>query len=225
MILTHQCSYCGALYQEEGIPNESDKCIGCRFPEFQGFRKIPRLSRDIIITEKIDGTNGVIYISETGKIFAGSKERWLWGEYQPEIHNDNHGFARWVKENKEELKKLGAGFHFGEWWGSGIQRGYGLLKGDKRFSLFNTGRWVENATPPLQDEKQQYCPSCCHVVPILYNGEFEQTAILVALDELAMKGSIAAPGFLKPEGIVIYHTAGNLYFKKTIENDEKYKGK
>jgi hypothetical protein len=27
------------------------------------------------------------------------------------------------------------------------------------------------------------------------------------------------------EGIVIYHTAGNLYFKKTIENDEKYKGK
>jgi len=28
---------------------------------------------------------------------------------------------------------------------------------------------------------------------------------------------------MNPEGIVIYHTAGNLYFKKTIENDKKGK--
>jgi hypothetical protein len=36
-------------------------------------------------------------------------------------------------------------------------------------------------------------------------------------------GSRVAPGFMNPEGIVIYHTAGNYYFKKTIENDEKGK--
>jgi len=45
------------------------------------------------------------------------------------------------------------------------------------------------------------------------------------IEYLKANGSIAAPGFMKPEGIIIYHTAGNLYFKKTIENDEKYKGK
>ena len=52
-------------------------------PEFKEFKKIPRLSREIIITEKIDGTNGLIYIDEELNIFAGSKNRWL------DDHNDN----------------------------------------------------------------------------------------------------------------------------------------
>jgi hypothetical protein len=34
-----------------------------------------------------------------------------------------------------------------------------------------------------------------------------------------MTGSLAAPGFLKPEGVVVYHTAGNTLFKATIEDD------
>ena len=33
-------------------------------PGFVEFRKIPRLNRDIIITEKIDGTNASIVIEE-----------------------------------------------------------------------------------------------------------------------------------------------------------------
>ena len=37
-------------------------------------------------------------------------------------------------------------------------------------------------------------------------------------------GSLAAPGFMKPEGVVIYHTAANIMFKKTFKNDEKGKG-
>ena len=90
------------------------------FPEFKGFKKIARLSRDNIITEKIDGTNGVIFIDENNNIFAGSKNIWL-GD-----HTDNHGFWHWVMDNKEELLKLGKGYHYGEWWGKGIQRGYGL---------------------------------------------------------------------------------------------------
>jgi hypothetical protein len=31
---------------------------------FEGFPKMARLSRDIIISEKIDGTNACVYISE-----------------------------------------------------------------------------------------------------------------------------------------------------------------
>jgi hypothetical protein len=39
-----------------------------------------------------------------------------------------------------------------------------------------------------------------------------------------MGGSKAAPGFMKPEGIVAFHVAGNIAFKKTIEKDEEPKG-
>ena len=189
------------------------------YPEFKTFAKISRLSRDIVITEKIDGTNGLIYIDENNNIFAGSRNRWL------DEHTDNHGFYHWVMDEKEELLKLGKGYHYGEWWGNGIQRGYDLPKGEKRFSLFNTGKWIksniEEVLPP--DTKLQYCPSCCYVVPVLYTGLFDTTVICGALTTLKFYGSKASPGFLKPEGIVIYHKQANVYFKKTIENDEKGK--
>ena len=47
------------------------------FPDFEPFVKIARLSREIIITEKIDGTNAQVFIDEAGNIFAGSRTRWL----------------------------------------------------------------------------------------------------------------------------------------------------
>ena len=71
--------------------------------DFLEFRKIPRLSRTVVITEKIDGTNGCIYIGEDGDFLVGSRTRWITPE------TDNHGFARWCVENKEELLKLGPG--------------------------------------------------------------------------------------------------------------------
>ena len=185
--------------------------------EFKPFNKIARLSRECIVTEKIDGTNAQICITEDGEFLVGSRSRWITPE------NDNFGFARWAYENKDELLKLGVGSHFGEWWGSGIQRGYGLVKGDKRFSLFNVGRWVKfNGNPELKD-KQEYCPDCCDVVPILYEGIFDTLIINGALLTLKEKGSLASPNFMKPEGVVIYHTASRSLFKKTIEKDESPK--
>jgi len=175
--------------------------------EFKEFPKIPRLSRECIITEKIDGTNASIFIGENGEFLVGSRTKWITPD------NDNYGFAKWSYDNKEELLKLGQGHHFGEWWGQGIQRKYGLS--EKRFSLFNTSRWG------IESER----PSCCHVVPILYNGIFETGAAESQIKLLKQFGSIAAPGYMNPEGIVIYHVAGNLMFKKTIERDESPKGK
>lgn len=183
------------------------------FPEFRGFPKIYRYSRDCIITEKIDGTNGVIYIDEQNNIFAGSRSRFLWGSIQDEIHNDNHGFAQWVKANKEELMKLGIGYHYGEYWGCGIQRGYGIK--EKRFSLFNVSRWRDDTVRP----------KCCSIVPILFEGAFTTEHIHQALDGLRQYGSKASPSFMKPEGIVIYHTQSNYLFKKTFENDDVGKEK
>jgi len=186
--------------------------------EFIEFKKIPRLNRECVISEKIDGTNGVIYIGEDDEFLVGSRSRWI------DEHTDNHNFWHWAIDNREELLKLGTGVHYGEWWGSGIQRGYDLPKGEKRFSLFNTGRWVKDYNQPLL-EKQEYCPECCYVVPILWTGIFNTFGIEETLKELKETGSVASKGFMQPEGIVIYHKQGNLYFKKTIEKDEEWKGK
>jgi len=175
---------------------------------FEPFTKIARLSREIVITEKIDGTNAQVCISDDGlTLQAGSRTRWLEPGKQ-----DNHGFAGWVEANKDELLKLGPGRHFGEWWGAGIQRRYGLT--EKRFSLFNVHRWGDDATRPV----------CCHVVPTIYRGIFSDEGISGALQALQSAGSFAAPGFLDPEGIVIFHTAGGYLFKKTIKDDEVPKG-
>jgi len=182
-----------------------------KFPEFIGYKKIPRYSRECIISEKIDGTNGCILIDENGNIFAGSHKQWLWGSVQEEIHRNNHGFAQWVKANKEELMKLGKGIHYGEFWGQGIQRNYGLT--EKRFSLFNVSKWSDDSIRP----------ACCRVVPVLFTGMFTTENIERTLIELKEKGSQAEPNFMKPEGIVIFHIKSGHLYKKTIENDEKPK--
>lgn len=198
-------------------------------PEFQKFPKIPRLYRDIIITEKIDGTNAQVFVLDSGEVLAGSRNRFLSPD-QP----DNYGFRAWVEEHTEELQQLGPGRHFGEWWGQGINRDYGL--NEKRFSLFNVSRWLteENCEFINLTEKSGLPPNCCHVVPVLYVGPWELDVILAwgeepravqdVLYQLQANGSKAAPGFMQPEGIVIYHTHGNCCFKVTLENDEKPKG-
>jgi hypothetical protein len=55
-------------------------------------------------------------------------------------------------------------------------------------------------------------------------GPFEQEYIDSEVAGLLAVGSVAAPGFKDPEGVVVYHTAANLYFKVTCKNDEKPKG-
>ncbi|WP_201783496.1 RNA ligase family protein [Herpetosiphon geysericola] len=45
--------------------------------EFVAFPKIARLARQVIVTEKIDGTNTCILINQQGEIRAGSRSRWI----------------------------------------------------------------------------------------------------------------------------------------------------
>lgn len=209
--------------------------------DFKEFPKMSRLSREMIITEKIDGTNASIFIQNRDleplvddsngnmvnipdphilsvvngyTIRAGSRTRWITPS------DDNYGFGRWVYENREELIKLEEGHHFGEWWGNGIQRSYGLPKGEKRFSLFNVSRWKIDS---YKEAGFQAPPRCCHIVPILYQGMFNTDVAQEITNQLAANGSYAAPGFKNPEGIVVWHTAGNFGFKKTIHKDELHK--
>jgi hypothetical protein len=175
--------------------------------EFLPFPKIARLNRQCTITEKIDGTNAQVHVDEDGVVTAGSRTRWITPK------EDNFGFAAWVHKNEDDLRKLGPGSHFGEWWGSGIQRGYGLQKGEKRFSLFNAARWSDPAERP----------ACCGVVPVLHQGTFATLEIENCLAFLRSDGSVAAPGFMKPEGIIIWHDAARQMFKVTLEKDEEPK--
>ena len=193
--------------------------------DFQEFPKMARLSRNMIVTEKLDGTNAQIVVVEDGTVLAGSRTRWITPS------DDNFGFAAWVEAHRDELLTLGPGRHFGEWWGAGIQRGYGLK--EKRFSLFNATRWaahdqtlqsVPSLDPRAAPKWQERPPACCGVVPVLIQGQFSTEAVGHALDILRERGSYAAPGFMKPEGLVVFHTAGNVGFKKTLEKDEVPKG-
>lgn len=163
--------------------------------KFIAWPKIPRVeNRKEFYTEKIDGTNACVIITEDGEFACQSRSRIITPD------DDNFGFAAWAYANKEELMKLGEGHHFGEWWGAGIQRGYGLT--EKRFSLFNTKRWgLHNPNTP----------SCVHVVPTI-----EATTVEEAKQKLIEHGSIAAPGFMDVEGVVVYEYQTNAYWKAII---------
>lgn len=62
------------------------------------------------------------------------------------------------------------------------------------------------------------------MVPVLWEGMFNTAWIDQQLTILKLNGSQASPGYMNPEGIVIYHKAGNVLFKKTIEKDSEWKG-
>jgi hypothetical protein len=182
-----------------------------------------------VVTEKIDGTNGAVGIVETPGVNAVAEGAcWvpkIWGDGGYLVYaqsrsriitpqQDNFGFARWVWDNAQALAgSLGEGVHFGEWWGSGIGRrqGYGLPKGERRFSLFNTNRWGNTIFMR---------PMNLRVVPVLYEGPFSEAAILMELMGLRHRGSYAAPGFNNPEGVVVYHKHADAMFKVTLEGDE-----
>lgn len=193
--------------------------------EFQEWPKTPRLLRNITITEKLDGTNAAIGIApmdretaeEDPSVFAYVRgpEGWV-GVYAqsrtrlitPGKSTDNYGFAGWVQSHADELVRvLGEGLHYGEWWGSGIQRKYGMA--EKWFSLFNTSRYAELDTDINLS-----------VVPVLYEGPNDTAEVEMALHKLHVGGSVAAPGFMNPEGICVYQAASRQISKVTLDKND-----
>lgn len=177
-------------------------------PEFKKWPSTPRLFREVVITEKIDGTNGCIIISEDGsEVWAQSRSKLI----TPDA--DNFGFAHWVASNAGALADtLGPGYHYGEWWGKGVQRGYGLK--ERRFSLFNTSRWFTEQVSQVDG---------LDVVPVIYVGPFCEWEVENALEQLLISGSLASPGYQSPEGVVIWHRDANQLFKVTLEDENVHK--
>lgn len=179
---------------------------------FKAWPKIPRLENEVYhITEKIDGTNAAIIIQNKIEM-----ERGVWS-YTPMIEfngvgvwaqsrtrlitpeEDNFGFAKWVQENAEQLiQDLGEGYHFGEWWGQGINRGYGL--DHKRFSLFN----------PTKHS------AICYNIPEILTTDIMPDEETIK-NMLRINGSYVVPGYMRPEGLVVYAEKAKTYWKVIID--------
>lgn len=196
--------------------------------QFEAFPKIPRYRREVALTEKIDGTNAAVVLRPMSDAQVDSPlpiytyaclvdqhgtdlgAYGLWAQSRNGFikpAKDNYGFAKWVQDNAEDLKTLGPGAHFGEWWGYGIQRGYGQAQ--KNFSLFNVNRWGEGRQTP---------PACYRVVPLL--GYFTPDQINTQVERLLLFGSAAAPGYMRPEGVIVWHSQSKQYYKILLENDD-----
>jgi len=208
---------------------------------FQAWPKIGRINKNVVITEKIDGTNAAIGVRElvdgsdpvrsfeTG-VFCGADGGYYAVRAQSRKRiitpqSDNFGFASWVFDNAATLAGfLGEGLHFGEWWGAGIQRTYGMER--KHFSLFNTHRWGE----AIVHAPQEIIDLGVDVVPVLgiWGGNDIGRGLRQVVDDLERTGSCASlraerKPFERPEGVVTYWTATNTLMKYLIENPDQPK--
>lgn len=190
-------------------------------PPFEKFRKIPRLFRDVVVTEKIDGTNAVVVVpaDPTLPVVFGSRNRWI----SPGKGTDNYDFADWGTRNADQLREaLGPGWHHGEWFGAGIARKYGLT--ERRWALFNSSVFQVDPHTGLTHKhgngtrNPTALPSNVTVVPVLHRGPMTDQTIAQAIADLRQHGSYVVP-FMNPEGIVVCHLASGQLFKFTLDGD------
>lgn len=178
---------CAASELEQSAPEEF----------FKGYPKTQRLGKlHFTISEKIDGTNAGIMVPSDpeAELIATSKNGCI------SVEQDNHGFAKWVKENEVELRKLNPGHHFGEWYGKGINRAYGL--DEKRFMLFNAARYEGVDLPSVVEVETVLVKDLCleHLTGVLESiGK-----------DMPKAGSVHVRGWPRAEGIVIRDSFGRV---------------
>lgn len=96
------------------------------------FENVPLPTITFVGTVKLHGTNASVAWTEDGEMFTQSRSQIITPE------NDNAGFAKYVKDNKElfdQLTKPGRVI-FGEWCGGNIQSGVALNQLPKMFVVF-----------------------------------------------------------------------------------------
>lgn len=213
--------------------------------KFEAWPKIPRLGNETVqVTEKIDGTNACVVIlpylpdheplvqaghatvlgdEDTNEMYTfatQSRKRFIW----PGKQSDNAGFAAWAWEHRSELATtLGYGKHYGEWYGQGIQHGYGLK--EKRFALFNASRWEDL-------DKKEHGIEALEVVPVLYdgpvsfldNGHPHFEPVKLSIETLRRVGSFAVKGYMSPEGVIAYYRLARVSYKAFLHNNTTPKG-
>ena len=98
---------------------------------------------------------------------------------------------------------------------------------DHAVAIFRIGSHSHGTYIPPEDPNgvALYC------VPVLWAGPWIELTMNGSwwwpgkiINQLVKEGSRAVPGYMKPEGIVIFHKASQICFKVTCENDETFKG-
>lgn len=139
-----------------------------QYPEsLEGFSKVGYLAK-----VKLDGTNAAVIVSSDGKVSAQSRGKII------DPHDDNMGFAKWVKSQEEAWSKLAFKatntdlIIFGEWVGRGIQKNVAVSQiSTKVFAVFclifrnpKTGEVTFEVTPHSIRELVHDVPDV-HILP------------------------------------------------------------
>lgn len=187
------------------------------YPEFPSIERFDNVY--CIITEKIDGTNGLIEIgtngiTEEGIVMFGSRKKYLYPG------KDNYGFLAFFSPYVSELLKIckeikeeNTDFDFinnppiriyGEWFGKGINRGYNLS--DRQFMPFNS----------YYADKLRNIPNITQPEP-LHQGKFSREILNDCMNFLREEGSQVVPGYKNPEGVVAYFPKYKFSLKETFD--------
>ncbi len=235
------------------------------FGQFKKWGSTPRFHKGLHITMKIDGTNGGVSVefvdgADMSWHYSGQVPEdaiwvpaWVDGEPHKELGylvraqsrkriitptNDNFGFARWVWDNAEKLANLlGMGYHYGEWYGEGIQ-GNPMGVAGRKWALFNTWHWArpENAIAL----KNSGIPGITHV-PVLHDEQTHGPADYMTIPDIMenlnglgrmVEGYRTHPYANKmdsymvkdPEGIIVWHKETQQKYKILLHNDAIHKG-
>lgn len=199
--------------------------------QFKPWGSTTRENKNKTITEKLDGTNACI-VAQDGKVTAQSRKRIITPD------DDNYGFARWVYDNAGALlDTLGYGYHYGEWYGEGIQKNPLGVEG-KRFALFHPTKYNEKNGYDLEKVDG------LETVPLLHHGPCDVWTIPNIMQDLNIYGSkvkgaktqdmfSSVPGLegtscvyskaAKAEGIIIWNNETRTRTKMLLDNDAFHK--
>lgn len=171
------------------------------------------------VTAQIDVTPNAIYPVVNNRIIVPGA-------------GDVFGIAAWLGEHLQELREvLGVGTHTGEWYGAGINRNYGL--DHRRFALYNVERWCRHEEDVTEDMRidREYGKKAGYIAPETCGGTLDVVAEIPlypqegsitvkdvprALYLLSRDGSYQVPGFMQPEGVLVYHKKAGMYFKGSV---------
>lgn len=223
------------------------------FGQFKSWGSTPRFHKGLHITEKINGTNAGVSVqgfakglrflmeSEDAKFVEGVDCDYLVrAQSRKRIitpGNDNFGFAAWVWENAGALANLlGYGYHYGEWYGEGIQKNPLAVQG-RKWALFNTWHWGRPEN--LEKLKAAGIPGLT-TVPVLHDeqrdGPADYMTIPGIMESQSLYGSKAegaaliSEGFdweddryAEPEGIIVWQRETAQRYKILLREDDKHK--
>jgi hypothetical protein len=235
------------------------------FGQFKKWSSTPRFHKGLHITMKIDGTNGGVSVEIVGHedmswhysgqvpedatyvthrtedgsdpgfgylVRAQSRKRIITPT------NDNYGFAGWVWDNAEALANtLGMGYHYGEWYGEGIQ-GNPMGVAGRKWALFNTWHWArpENAialknsgipgithVPVLHDE-QTHGPADYMTIPDIMDNLYKWGDLVEGYRTHPYANKMDSHMVKEPEGIIVWHRETQQKYKILLNNDSIHKG-